>query len=411
MVSSPLESFRTLLTVIRCSITFAWTRLLSEQHAADFVKRLESLCSRVGDQSQVRVFGFPKLHKAYLETAGKAFNDQLHLTPTSAIDVLDSCGRTTFSWACQRRDLTSARELLNRGADFDKPDRLGLTPLHWAVVDDSLNPCIELLVTAKADLNAKDPKGRTAFLRSVGNVHNLRQLRAADADLDTKDNLGKRQLHEAAEYDYYESVAQLLEWRVEINPKTETGKTPLLFAIGHNSHRSLQLLLGAHYIDTSVIDAHGQNILNYAARHADTETIDILRSSNLRKVDTENIDSFGYSPLDEAAWRRDYNIGWYRFYGQTPDENPQDQYLHFKTLILEIEDRQDALANALIRNSGSGAMDLDSGDSYREQSKDLSESEETFEDALDVLDADLASPDDWRPGNDQAVACHVLSTP
>lgn len=352
---------------------------------------MEILCNRLGDHSQLRVFGFSKLHKAYLGVCGTLFTDQLYLSRKSAIDIPDSCGRTTFSWACQRRDLTSARELLNRGADFDKPDRLGLTPLHWAVVDHSLNPCIELLVTAKADSNAKDSIGQTAFFLSVGNVHNLRQLKAADADLDTEDKCGNRQLHRAAVDDYDESVAQLLEWQVEINPKTETDQTPLFFSIRYNSHRSLQLLLGALGIDTSVIDTYGQNILNCAAGFADAETINILRSSGLSKLDTRSTDGFGDSPLDLAAWRRDYNLEWACKFVETPDEDPEDHYYLFEALIYEIEERQDELADKLSTDSESGATDLDIDDSYGEQSEDLSESEETWEDAVDILDSSLAS--------------------
>src|ERR1035438_1825728 len=100
--------------------------------------------------------------------------------------------------AAQNGDMEKVKALLKGNPDlvFSKNDNYGCTPLHLAVFSGH-KEVVELLLTNKADVNAKSTNGLTplhvAAVQGYKEVAEL--LLASKADVKAKDNYGKMPLH------------------------------------------------------------------------------------------------------------------------------------------------------------------------------------------------------------------------
>lgn len=138
-----------------------------------------------------------------------------------------------------------AELLINRGADINAKED-GRTPLHSAVNVSNM-PMVELLIKAKADLNARNGKGNTALSLAVfkGNEATIKLLLEAGADPDIADNEGFTPLHTAVEHEHVDMVAALLARKADPNRSLSDGRSPLHTAARHGDLESMRLLLKA----------------------------------------------------------------------------------------------------------------------------------------------------------------------
>ena len=80
-------------------------------------------------------------------------------------------------WACIHGHLECAKALLGAGADINKQDNNGWTPLMNAAINGRIEVVRELLKRgAKEDLKAKD--GKTAYDRAAYAFSNKKEIRA-----------------------------------------------------------------------------------------------------------------------------------------------------------------------------------------------------------------------------------------
>ena len=93
------------------------------------------------------------------------------------------------------------------------------------------------------------------------------------ADIRAKDNAGRTPLHEAILTGDKDVVELLLAHKANINAKDKEGGTPLHWAVGHGNIVVVRLLL-AHKPDVNVRDNKGRTPLDVAAR---LEMSDLLR--------------------------------------------------------------------------------------------------------------------------------------
>ena len=75
-------------------------------------------------------------------------------------------------WAAYQGDALSVDAIIRHGADVNKFDQAGLTPLHWATVRGN-RVCLRHIIEAGADLSAKSNDGKTPLtmaheLKSIG---------------------------------------------------------------------------------------------------------------------------------------------------------------------------------------------------------------------------------------------------
>jgi ankyrin repeat protein len=95
----------------------------------------------------------------------------------------------------KRDDIASL--LLHYGADIGVQTTNGTTVLHWAALDaDDGTPMLEVLLSHKADINARDKDGRTPLMYAVdAGPENVRFLLLRGADPSIQDRKGQTALH------------------------------------------------------------------------------------------------------------------------------------------------------------------------------------------------------------------------
>ncbi|KAL6616513.1 hypothetical protein ACP70R_038783 [Stipagrostis hirtigluma subsp. patula] len=107
------------------------------------------------------------------------------------VNAVDGDGETPLICAIQGSASTDiVRYLLNRGADPNKANDRGITPLHVAAERGSLG-CMELLIEFRADVNAGSAVTPLLMAAGKGLTHCIRCLLEAGADANLPDEDGK----------------------------------------------------------------------------------------------------------------------------------------------------------------------------------------------------------------------------
>ncbi|KAK5064759.1 hypothetical protein LTR84_000593 [Exophiala bonariae] len=172
-------------------------------------------------------------------------------------------GKTCLAVASHEASPEIVKALLKHGAKVNATEETNWTPLHLAAQFDKPNTLevVEILVAARADLNAQVDRGATALFLSV-------QSKRTDV----------------AEF--------LIRAGADPNLCTYTGMTPLFRAVADSNLRLVNMLL-EHGARTNIVDARGMNIVHYAAlqdnpallrRVLDTEAERELQSTDDHKV-------------------------------------------------------------------------------------------------------------------------------
>ena len=136
----------------------------------------------------------------------------------------DAAGNTPLQYAAMSPDGEVVRYLIDHGATVMTANRLGATPLHYASA-----PAARVLVERGADVNAVDSHGWTPLhVNRVPEVIDL--LLDKGADIQRKDPRGWTPLHSAASRIRHEAAVALVRRGADLYAKTEpgrAGKTPL----------------------------------------------------------------------------------------------------------------------------------------------------------------------------------------
>jgi ankyrin repeat protein len=142
------------------------------------------------------------------------------------VNIKDDNGSTPLHHI---RSADIAKMLVDAGADVNAKNKWGQTPLHCITMytkkeetredmqdffQESMKGFIEIaqiLVSAGADVNAKDDRGRTPLLDATmqGNIDFFKTLVSLGADVNTKDNNGLSPLS-TAEFSGHSAIVQFL---------------------------------------------------------------------------------------------------------------------------------------------------------------------------------------------------------
>lgn len=113
------------------------------------------------------------------------------------INVVDELEQNMLHQAIAWGELDIASDLINRGINIDKQDKVGLTPLHYAANHNNLE-LTTLLIKYGANINLRDVHGNNALWTAVFNVNDnydlVQALVNAGADITTKNNHGRSPL-------------------------------------------------------------------------------------------------------------------------------------------------------------------------------------------------------------------------
>jgi ankyrin repeat protein len=149
--------------------------------------------------------------------------------------------------AANAGDLAKVKALLKDNPDLvSSKDSYGLTPLHYAAWQGH-KEVAELLLIAKADINAKANDGRTPLHVAAywGQKDVAALLLVNQADVNAKDEGGWTPLHYAAWGGQKDVAALLLIHKADVNAKANDGRTPL-HAAAYWGHKDVVKLLRQH---------------------------------------------------------------------------------------------------------------------------------------------------------------------
>ena len=144
-------------------------------------------------------------------------------------------------------------------------DRLGMTALHWAAVEDNPDAVPLLLDDPRVDVNCRSDIGRTALFCAAlyGNVeavHFLLVDQRSEVNLMDKD--GMSLLHAASGEDSAE-VARLLlaEGRIDdVNHLDKRGDSPLMIAVHEKKMKTVRELAAHPGVDLDTRDRWDRSV-------------------------------------------------------------------------------------------------------------------------------------------------------
>ena len=166
--------------------------------------------------------------------------------------------------------------IIKYGGDINTQDEDGETPLHFAAIANRLQ-ITKLLIDSKANINLRDKEDHTPLDVAV-NLYETTEI----ADL-LRENGGKHgTIHGAARGGDIEAVKEFLAAGADVNAKTESEWTPLLYAAfkGHKEIAELLIAEGAD-VNAKILLHPGLNTvktpLDIATMNKHPEIVDLLR--------------------------------------------------------------------------------------------------------------------------------------
>jgi ankyrin repeat protein len=213
--------------------------------------------------------------------------------------IIVPAGGFALREAVRHGDLAAVETAIRENHDlvFCK-DFNGQTPMHLAAVSGQ-ERVVELLVTARADVNVVDDNGWTPLhLASfAGNTRVAASLLADGANVNAKDNDGATPLHLAAAHDYPVLVGLLLEHGAQVNARDVDGWQPLHLATANDCKKVAELLLD-HHADVNPGSNNGMTPLHLAAAFGRVGIAKLLLAAN---PDVNARNSKGKTPLYYAT--------------------------------------------------------------------------------------------------------------
>ncbi|KAK3172849.1 hypothetical protein OEA41_006174 [Lepraria neglecta] len=185
--------------------------------------------------------------------------------------------------------------------------------------------------------------------------------------------------HTAAYYDQPNNLSCLLEARVVIDTVGHNGRTPIDVAIVENSHEALAILLQYSNEDGICGGMFRDETLYDAAAWADIETLEVMCSGDLHKIDTKARFE-GWTVIELAEWRRDFNEELSDHHLIPRDYDPWEWYAAFERLVASMSNAQRRLDDGISsQDDGDGEESNETG--MAEANDDQGDAEEIWEDA------------------------------
>lgn len=329
---------------------------------ADSPSTIRLLISKGADPDAHDLLGNTPLHYAVRWKSIKAATELI--ASGSTVNAKNTSGKTPLSDAARSGGTDMVSLLVSKGADINSSDSTGKTILTDAIQSEYPD-MVELVIKYGASVNIQDMYGRNSYHEAVevGNVKIIEMVRKAGGNPLSRDSFGKTPfslsvlkgpsvIDAVLAGDKYltdsdgnnpvhaainsHANAEILEMIINkgypLNQRNGKGLTPLEVAVqmgqtksaialiesgadpfvtDNNGECAVQLafLPGNEEIlnalidySSSMTDLQGDGLLHYAAKSANTETINLLLEKGLDRTKRNNA---GETPYDIAKrWKR-----------------------------------------------------------------------------------------------------------
>ncbi|XP_046571145.1 serine/threonine-protein phosphatase 6 regulatory ankyrin repeat subunit C-like isoform X2 [Haliotis rubra] len=175
---------------------------------------------------------------------------------------------------------------------------LGNTPLHNASADGHVD-CVQCLINANADINARNTQEDTPLILAAMNGHLpvVKRLLAFHASVRRRGYHERTALHCATENGHLSVCRFLVSAKADLEEEDTFGNTPLICAAEKGYVELLKLFL-SNKCDVNRMSHSAATALHYAAQHGDSVCCGILLQ-NGAEIDAQDIRRF--TPLMMAA--------------------------------------------------------------------------------------------------------------
>lgn len=213
-------------------------------------------------------------------------------------------GGAALIWAASRNDLEMADLLLGAGADPKAANEYGATALYAAA--GNADPAMtKRLLAAGADPNMALMSGETPLMLASreGNVATARALLEGGADPNAQEKNGRQTaLMWAIAEHHPEITAELVAHKVDVNARSRTGYTALMFA-ARGDVESARILLNAGADPNAIIPDWGGTALIIASTMGQTDVVAALLDKG---ADPNYKDGNSFTALHAAVRDSDY---------------------------------------------------------------------------------------------------------
>jgi ankyrin repeat protein len=225
---------------------------------------------------------------------------------------------STIHDAITRKDYDQVAQFIARGADVNREDDEGNTPLRLAVETGSLQ-MVKMLLDKGADVRSENESGWTPLhvIASINRRMTEEETEIAGlviengADVDATDSQDKTPLHIAASMHHFRLVEMLLDHGANVNARENVFESTPLHnaAVGtvyydeqtgprHKSFPDMVSMLLDRGADIDARDKYGNTPLHQAAMYLQIFTCEMLVS---RGADINAKNDFGNTPLHLAV--------------------------------------------------------------------------------------------------------------
>lgn len=302
-----------------------------------------------------------------------------------------------------QRDLAEATQILLSAYSVEEYGTEGVEgALGGAAYRGAEGPFKILLDSGVADIQAMEKRRESPLYDAIDGSHcDLFRfmLSTGQFNEELKDKDGCTPLMRAAKGYKCLPIVQLLldTGRVDIDSRSDEGRTPLSYAASNDDADMLQLLLDTNKVEVDSRDNAGRTPLAHAARDGNTAAVELLIGTG--QADVNARDSDGDTPLMLAVWRtfqqcdtikallacRDVDVGARNNGGRN-------------ALWMAIRKRRQDAAELLVQT---GRFDVEERDRFGRTPLSQAKSEGEFETYMMMLD--------WQKAQTEAAAAVALA--
>lgn len=204
--------------------------------------------------------------------------------------------QTPFIQAMKKNNFEIMDILLANGADINRQNSMGISPLHYAVAHNQ-NDIVTYLLSHQANPNGHDFSGVTPLMLAIlkNNTSAVQiLLEQDDIDVNQQNNHGWSALHYAVEQGNLPIVQALLNKKVNLNLTTDTHLSSLMLAARYGHSEIIQTLIkdGACVNQTC---PNGLSAVHYAAYFQNITALCALVAAG---GDLEQKTCAGFTPLE-----------------------------------------------------------------------------------------------------------------